>query len=204
MSVIQTSTTAPIVKIAAGAVILLCAVGVAAMTGVIPGVSSQEKAPAMQDRPAAETIAPQEPVVSAPAKTHAVEKHAPAGRVAKEPTRVAAAAPVCVECGVVESVQAVEVKGEASGAGAIAGGLAGLVLGNQIGQGKGRTLAKVAGAAGGAYAGHQIEKNVKKTVQYQVAVRMNDGTYRTLSQPNADGLSAGTRVRVVGDAIMRD
>lgn len=202
----QTSTTVPIVKIAAGAVIILCAVGVAAMTGLIPGVSSQEKTAVTQDKAGAsmESTVPQEAVTVAPPKTHTVEKHAPAKTVAKEPSRVAAAAPVCVECGVVESVQTVEVKGEASGAGAIAGGVAGLIVGNQIGQGKGRTLAKVAGAAGGAYAGHQIEKNIKKTVQYQIAVRMNDGTYRTVSQPNADGLSAGTHVRLIGDSIVRD
>lgn len=200
MSVAQSAMHAPVVKIAAGAVIILCAVGVGAMTGLIPGVSSQ-------DEPAQSVAAePANSPVSAPVPA---EKAAPKRAVAKEsaarePVRTAAAAPVCADCGIVQSVQAVEVKGEASGAGAIVGGVAGLVVGNQIGSGKGKTLAKVAGAAGGAYAGHQIEKNMKKAVQYQVTVRMNDGALRTVSQPTDAGLTAGTRVKVVGDTVVRD
>jgi outer membrane lipoprotein SlyB len=198
------SATLPIVKIAAGAVIIFSAVGVGVMTGLISGVSSQERpaqteqAPAVQD-PIKTTAPAEEPVQPKP--------------VAKQPVRVAAAQPVreertappvCFDCGVVESVSAVDVKGEASGLGAVAGGVAGLVLGNQIGHGKGRTLAKVAGAAGGAYAGHQIEKNAKKTTQYEVAIRMDDGSRRTVTQASSDGLWAGSRVKVLGDTVIRD
>lgn len=184
----------PIVKLAAGAVIVLSAVGVGVMTGLIPGVASN-------DRPAIEATAPateSAKQASAPAKTATPER-------VREPIRQArVTAPVCYDCGVVQSVRSVEVKGEATGVGAVAGGIAGLVIGNQIGDGRGKTLAKVAGAAGGAYAGHQIEKNVRKTVQYEIAVRMNDGSYRTVTQTSSDGLSPGARVRVVNDNVVRE
>ena len=185
----------PIVKIAAGAVIVLSAVGVGVMTGMIPGVASN-------DRTAIEAQAPAEtaqvaPVEQAPAKPIVKERVAPA------PIRQAkSAAPICADCGVVESVNTVEVKGEATGAGAIAGAVGGLIVGNQVGNGRGKTLAKVAGAAGGAYAGHQIEKNVRKTVQYQVALRMDDGARRTVTQASGDGLSPGSRVRLMNGAVV--
>lgn len=187
----------PIVKLAAGAVIVLSAVGVGVMTGLIPGVASN-------DRPAVEaTASTTEPAKQATAP--AAAKSVTPERV-REPIRQARvpAPPACYDCGVVQSVRSVEVKGEATGVGAVAGGIAGLVVGNQIGDGRGKTLAKVAGAAGGAYAGHQIEKNARKTVQYEIAVRMNDGSHRTITQPTSDGLSPGARVRVVNDNVVRE
>lgn len=186
----------PIVKLAAGAVIVLSAVGVGVMTGLIPGVASN-------DRPAPEAIAP----TTEPAnKQSSVAAKPVTPERVREPIRQARAVapPACYDCGVVQSVRSVEVKGEATGVGAVAGGIAGLVIGNQIGDGRGKTLAKVAGAAGGAYAGHQIEKNARKTVQYEIAVRMQDGSYRTIIQPSSDGLSPGVRVRIVNDGVVRE
>lgn len=181
----------PIVKIAAGAVIVLSAVGVGVMTGLIPGVASN-------DRGAIEAPAVTETAQVAPATqpTPAVKERAAPVRRAKS------AAPVCADCGVIEAVNTVEVKGEATGAGAIAGAVGGLIVGNQVGSGRGKTLAKVAGAAGGAYAGHQIEKNVRKTVQYQVALRMDDGSRRTVTQASGEGLSPGSRVRVMDGVVI--
>ena len=91
-------------------------------------------------------------------------------------------ATACTNCGVVESVQAIEVKGQGSGIGAVAGGLTGALLGNGIGRGNGRTATTILGAAGGAYAGNEIEKNTRKHTSYQIRVRMQDGTIRTLHQ----------------------
>ena len=68
---------------------------------------------------------------------------------ANKPTPVQVAA-ACPQCGVIESVRAVEVKGQASGVGAVAGGVAGAVVGSQFGHGTGRTALGVLGAAGGA------------------------------------------------------
>jgi len=217
VSVEISNSTAPIVKVAAGAVIILCAVGVAAMTGLLPRLNSQEK-PAAALETVAEPAATV-PVVTAPPPAIAkpvqqpprakpVAREQPVAKaqvsVPREPAIVERPLPVCVDCGVVQSIQPIEVKGEASGAGAVLGGVAGMVVGHQMGEGKGKTLAKVVGAAGGAYAGHQAEKNIKKIYEYQVAVRMNDGSYRTVTLPNADGLNTGLRVRVVGNNIVPD
>ncbi len=198
----------PIVKIAAGAVIVLCAVGVGTMTGLIPGVSSQDRPAQKVDVPATtDADVPTTRAAEIPTTPVAVKP------VVKQHTRIAASepvrqekvekpVPVCLNCGTVVAVNAVEVKGEASGVGAVAGGVAGLVVGNQIGKGKGKTLAKIAGAAGGAYAGHQIEKNMKKTTQYEIAVRMDDGTTRTMTQASNNGLAAGSKVKIVDNAIV--
>ena len=108
-------------------------------------------------------------------------------------------APVCKNCGVVESVQAVKVKGEGSGVGAVAGGVLGGVLGNQVGGGSGKTAMTVLGAAGGAYAGHQVEKNVNSTTVYSVQLRMDDGSVRTLQQSVPPAV--GAKVRVEGSTL---
>jgi outer membrane lipoprotein SlyB len=59
----------------------------------------------------------------------------------------------------------------------------------------------VLGAAGGAYAGHQIEKNVNKRLVYRVTVRMDDGSFRTLSQAAPPAFAVGDKVRVVQGAL---
>ncbi|MES3010154.1 MAG: glycine zipper 2TM domain-containing protein [Pseudomonadota bacterium] len=106
------------------------------------------------------------------------------------------ASPVaCSNCGTIESVTPVQHAAPTSGLGAVAGGLVGGLLGNQVGGGTGRTVATVAGAVGGGYAGNAIEKNTRKTTTYQVRVRMNDGSVRTIEQ----GTAATTGARVVVD-----
>lgn len=201
------SSQLPIVKIAAGAVIILCAVGVGTMTGLIPSVSSKDKPaqtladsepPAEQAQP--KSVGSPEPIVaSKPVVNEPVRDTTQPIRQAKVVT-----APVCANCGVVASINAFEVKGQATGAGAVAGALAGVIVGNQVGEGRGKKLAKVAGAAGGAYAGHQIEKNVRKTLEYRIAVRMNNGSHRTITQASSEGLSPGARVRVIDGVVVRD
>lgn len=111
--------------------------------------------------------------------------------------------PVCPECGTVESVRSVEQAAEGSGLGMIAGGVLGGLLGHQVGQGRGNTAATIVGAAGGAYGGHQVEKNVKKGTRYDVNVRMNDGTMRTVSYEIEPGFRAGDRVRMVDGKLVR-
>jgi uncharacterized RmlC-like cupin family protein/outer membrane lipoprotein SlyB len=125
------------------------------------------------------------------------------GNVAPARTPVAQA---CANCGVVESAVAVQRQGQVNGigntgigVGAVAGGLVGGLLGNQVGGGSGKTAATVLGAAGGAYAGHAIEKNSKKVTVYQMRIRMNDGTIRTVEQGSA--IAAGSRVVVDGNTV---
>lgn len=112
------------------------------------------------------------------------------------------AAKECLNCGVIESIKLVEVKGEGTGVGAVTGGVVGAVVGSQIGQGKGKTVAEVAGAAGGAYAGHEIEKNLKKSTHFSVTVRMNNGSVRTITQKTDPGFKTGDRVRIENNALV--
>jgi len=106
------------------------------------------------------------------------------------------AARTCVNCGVVEAINLVEVKGEGSYLGMIAGGVAGALLGSQVGQGRGTTAAQVAGAAGGAYAGNEIEKRMKTTKHYEVIVRLENGGSQTVSYETQPGFAVGARVKV--------
>lgn len=126
---------------------------------------------------------------AAPAKaiaTTAAAKPAPERR---------AAAPVCTDCGVVQSVTVVQRKGEGTGIGAVAGGVIGGVIGNQMGGGSGKQAMTVIGAVGGGVAGHEIEKRQRATTEYLVEVRMGDGSVRTLTQEQS--LAVGQSVRIV-------
>jgi outer membrane lipoprotein SlyB len=108
-------------------------------------------------------------------------------------------AAICSECGVVESVRAAPRKGDASGVGAVAGGVVGAALGNQVGKGSGRTAMTVLGAVGGGLAGHEIEKRVKTETVYEVRLRMDDGTRRTVTRSTAP--PEGARVVVEGETL---
>jgi outer membrane lipoprotein SlyB len=105
----------------------------------------------------------------------------------------------CANCGTVESVTPVELEGPGSGAGAIAGGVLGAVVGNQVGGGNGKTLATILGAVGGGMAGNTVEKKMKKVTQYDVSVRMDDGSHRTLRQNTPPAV--GSAVIVNGDSL---
>ena len=197
------SKVSPIVAIAAVSVIIFSAVGVGVMTGYIPSsfsksdpiVESATPPAATPAQPSSQAVAP----APAPAarKPYRSEQPRPAARA---PARTAAAR-VCANCGTVSAVNIVEKEGEGTGLGAVAGGVVGGVLGNQIGDGSGRRVATVAGAAGGAYAGHQIEKNVKKTRQWNVIVRMDDGSNRTFPHETEPGFRAGDKVRIVNGRL---
>lgn len=122
---------------------------------------------------------------------------APVARTKTTPAKQAA--PTCTNCGVVESVQAVQQKGEGTGLGAVAGGVVGGVVGNQIGKGNGRKAMTVLGAVGGGFAGHEIEKRARAETVYSVRVRMNDGTIRTVT--HQEPLAVGARVTVNGQTV---
>lgn len=168
----------PMLVIAAIAVIVFSAFGVATMTGLLPRAESMNAA--------------QQPASA----------RASAGSNADKSARIAKSDTTCANCGVVESINAVDVKGGGTGLGVVAGGVTGALLGNQIGRGSGNTVATIAGAAGGAFAGNEIEKNMKKTMRYQVRVRMNDGTYRTTYQSLAPAFGVGEKVKVVNGQIV--
>lgn len=109
---------------------------------------------------------------------------------------------VCGSCGTLAAVRMVEIRGNGTGLGALAGGLTGAVVGSQLGKGDGNTAMTILGAAGGALAGNEIEKNVKKRVTYRVTVHMDDGSFRTVSQPSPPPVARGGRVRIVDGAVL--
>lgn len=105
----------------------------------------------------------------------------------------------CAHCGTVESVKAEKQKGEATGLGAVGGAVVGGVVGHQIGNGNGKKAMTVLGAVGGGLAGHEIEKHARSTTVYQVQLRMDDGSTRTVTQTTAPAV--GARVEVQGNEL---
>ena len=145
--------------------------------------------------PTGKPASPAKPVVAAQASRPALGAQAP------KPV-------VCADCGTVETVTAVQRQGQVNGVavgnttvgiGTVAGGVVGGLLGNQVGGGSGKTAMTVLGAAGGAFAGNAIEKNMQKVTVYQVRVRMNDGSTRTVEVSSA--VAVGSRVIVEGNNL---
>lgn len=109
---------------------------------------------------------------------------APAG--ANAPMAAAQPAPPpCAVCGRVESVRSVQREQRTTGVGAVAGGVVGGLVGNQFGHGGGRAATTVLGAVGGGFAGNAIEKHVRTVTVYEVGVRMQNGTLRTVETRSA-------------------
>ena len=106
---------------------------------------------------------------------------------------------VCSSCGTVESVSTVKLKGQGSGLGAVAGGVLGGVVGHQVGGGNGKTAMTVLGAVGGGFAGNEVERRVRSETAFDLHIRMEDGSRRTIRQPQA--IAAGTRVVVEGNRV---
>ncbi len=99
--------------------------------------------------------------------------------------------------GVVQSIELVQQGSSGIGAGAVVGGIVGGILGNQVGGGRGNTAATVLGAAGGAYAGHELEKrNQAQANAYKFNIRMQDGSYQSVTQTTIDDIRVGDRVRI--------
>ena len=223
----------PFINAAAIAVIIFSAVGVAALMGVLPGRGAKTETPpaAAQSeagKAASETATPPQPALTAQAETAADKTGKPAAeekakpepaaskpvhKAAEKPaTRMAATeegvkkspAPVCTNCGVITAIRTVEQAGEGTGLGAIAGGVAGALLGSQVGAGRGKDVATIAGAVGGGYAGHQIEKKVKTTKHYEITVRMDDGSHRTLTQEAEPAYAIGEKVKIIDGALVRN
>lgn len=100
--------------------------------------------------------------------------------------------------GVVESVREISEPAKTSnGLGPIIGGIAGALIGNQFGHGNGRAVTTVAGAAGGALIGNKVEKDTRATKHWEILVRLDDGTTRTLTSQVAPYWHGGERIRMV-------
>lgn len=144
-----------------------------------PAVPPTAAGPAPQAMAAAPMPAP------APLPAQAVQPGPAPGVNAPLAAAPPARAP-CAVCGRVESVRPVQKRLQStSGVGAVAGGVVGGLVGNQFGHGNGRAATTVLGAVGGGFAGNEIEKHVRTVTVYQVAVRMDNGTVRTVETKSA-------------------
>ncbi|MCX7167595.1 MAG: glycine zipper 2TM domain-containing protein [Rhodocyclales bacterium] len=108
----------------------------------------------------------------------------------------------CADCGVIANVRQVTNEGQGTGAGAIIGGLAGGALASNVGRGNTRTLATIAGAVGGGMLGNSIEKSQHRTTSYQVTVRMEDGTTRTVAADTMPSWRIGDKVKLTSGTIV--
>ena len=81
----------------------------------------------------------------------------------------------------------------------MAGGVLGAAVGNQMGHGNGRAAMTVLGAVGGGLAGNEVEKRTRSVTVFQVRVRLDDGTVRTIEQSHAPAV--GERVIVQGNTL---
>lgn len=186
----------PVVVIAGIAVTVFSAVGIATMLGWMPDALSGANPPAVV------ASAPQQ-LAAAPQAERTVPA-VPATRIAAaEPSPAASAptAPECTNCGVVEAVRPVQVKGDSTWMGAGGGAAVGALVGSQIGSGRGKTVAGAVGAGAGAYGGTVLEQHLRKTTKYQVRIRMDDGKMRTFTRSNPPAFTAGQKVRVTEKGI---
>ncbi len=92
---------------------------------------------------------------------------------------------------------------QTSGGGAILGALVGGVVGNRFGGGTGKDLSTVAGAFGGAIVGNEIEKNKNQAgpTVYNVQVRFDDGGTANYQYGQINGISQGSRVKLVNGRL---
>ena len=190
----------------AGGVLAVVSLATAAAIALRPGAAPAQESAAHVSQSAAAKPGQAEPATvsstaTATAKPAATPATRPALRPAKAPAgdTVAKASSVCAHCGVVESVVAVKRKGEATGLGVVAGGVLGAVVGHQMGNGNGKKAMTVIGGVAGGVAGNEVEKRARGDTVYQVRVRMDDNTERTIEQ--AEPPHVGARVEVQGNTL---
>ncbi|MDF3835443.1 glycine zipper 2TM domain-containing protein [Cupriavidus basilensis] len=199
----QSNRLHPLIATAAGAVIVASLVGVAAMTGMLPAVHGSDATPLAQravptqmaatTAPAYSTTQAAAPAVVRP-RIHTVSHITHVERAYSPDWQQHVAFNGNV--GTVESITPVTQPGQASGLGAVGGAVAGGLLGHQIGGGRGRTVATVLGALGGGVAGNMVEQRVRSDTDYQVRVRMEDGSSRVVTYHQQPDVGVGQRVRV--------
>jgi outer membrane lipoprotein SlyB len=184
--------THPVMIAAGAALILFCGVGTAAVMGWLPTSIGGNPSTTVPEVPVQATTTHAQPHTVSHTAPHAVQHH-----VAAAPVKL-----VCSSCGVVESTRVITTRAEGSGVGAAGGAVLGGLLGHQVGGGHGKELMTVAGAIGGAVAGNQIEGRVNAAHSYEITVRMDDGSTRTVQQSAASDWRSGDHVKIV-DGMLR-
>lgn len=219
-------TLHPLLQAAAVSLIVFSAVGVAAITGLIPtskGSAKDETPVAAAQAPVAAAEAPppqtqtipdpQPAPVKKPAKkraVHSAPKTLPAPApatltyepVAQAPQAVEAPKPVVKpgQLGYVESVREVVQDGDAKGIGAVAGGVVGAVLGHQLKHDS--KLVTLVGGAAGAFIGNEAEKRQRATRHWELTVRLDDGTIQKVRSEAAPFWHQGDRVRLLDGKLV--
>lgn len=209
----------PLIATAAISVIVLAAVGVTALVmNHSQAQPSPYGPPAVATAPAPQQLVAPTPAEPAPAPVAprvasaagpSTPDYGPQGSSApstptySEPVRVAQAAPVCRNCGTVDTIREIKVKGQGTGVGAVGGAVVGGLLGNMVGAGRGKALATVGGAVAGGFGGNAIEKNVRSEIEHQMVVRLDGGGTRTFTQSAPFGYREGDRVRIVNGHVER-
>jgi outer membrane lipoprotein SlyB len=194
--------------VAAVSLTIFSAVGIAALTGVLPH-SRGSGEPVSVIAP--EVQKPIEHAVTMPAPV-AKPKPRPVARQATPPAPVAQAprtyeapkpAPLPGVGGTIEAVKEIEQAPDNTIAGPVAGGVAGAVLGHQIGEGRTRAIATAVGAGAGILAGRAIEKKVRTEKAWETTVRLENGSTQTFKSEAQPAWQAGERVRVVDGKILK-
>jgi hypothetical protein len=107
----------------------------------------------------------------------------------------------CPICGTVESIRVLEVRvetGEAGTDGIDSGRPAGVAAGRSGNDNSSMTLLEVAGSLFSGSSDGTRKRNV-----YRVTVRMDDGSYRTLSLSSPPTFAVGNKVRVIEGKLVR-
>jgi outer membrane lipoprotein SlyB len=114
----------------------------------------------------------------------------------------------CSNCATVESVNVIQVQGNAGYLGTVGGAVVGGLLGSQVGSGNGRTAAQIAGVVGGAAVGRNIDNNnaakAGPSQHYEVTVRYPNGATKAITYANDPGFRVGEKVRVDNNLLTRD
>lgn len=108
--------------------------------------------------------------------------------------------------GVIDSIQVTRgTTNTGPGVGAVVGGVVGGLIGNQVGGGNGKVAATAAGAIGGAVVGNQVEQNNRAAARemYQINVRLDNGSFQSVTQDTMNDLRVGNRVRLENGRVYR-
>jgi outer membrane lipoprotein SlyB len=101
----------------------------------------------------------------------------------------------CAICGTVESIRSLEVREDATESA--------VVTERRPGRGEDNAVMTILGPGGGVSAGGGIEMNMTKRQVFRVIVRMDDGSFRTVSISNPPDFTIGDKVRVVQGRLVR-
>ena len=175
-----------------------------AAANTTPGATTTDQSSTANQPPVATTQAPAGATANPPINESARPVHYTPAPVHHEaardyPPQQVAAAPVCATCGVIDGYSAVKIQGQNNGVGAVAGGLGGALVGSQIAGRHNHTLGGVVGAIGGGLLGNAIESHQRTVTEYDVRVRMADGSIRTVRQSTIPNV--GQRVNVEGHTL---